>query len=126
MDKLYMDDTFGVLRQNAEKNAHVKHTTCLAAVGPRLKFTCEIEENKEYRSYHWPQLQQRTIDLDWGFQRCLGPCILHLLYSVSPLQQKQQQQQCKKRLAFVSIPYVATIDKKLKHAFLSNDVDYHT
>ena len=52
MDKLYMDDTFGVLRQNAEKNAYVKHTTCLAAVGPRLKFTCEIEENKEYRSYH--------------------------------------------------------------------------
>ena len=41
-------------------------------------------------------------------------------------QQQQQQPQRKKRLAFATIPYIAAIDKKLKRAFLSNDVDYHS
>ena len=45
--KVYMDDTFGILRQNSEKTAHIDFTNCLAAVDARLKFTYEIEDNKK-------------------------------------------------------------------------------
>ena len=58
---VYMDDTFGILRQNAEKNAHIKFTVCLAAVDPRLKFTWETEENKEI-----PFLDAHAARLDNG------------------------------------------------------------
>ena len=62
MDKLYMDDTFGVLRQNAEKNAHVKFTECLAAMDPRLKFTCEMEEKQiPYLDAHAARLDNGKI-----------------------------------------------------------------
>ena len=42
---VYMDDTFGILRQNQEKDAHAKFTECLTAVHPRLNFTHEIEND---------------------------------------------------------------------------------
>ena len=44
---VYMDDSFGILRQNDTNTAHVDFASCLSAVDPRLKFTHEIEENKK-------------------------------------------------------------------------------
>jgi hypothetical protein len=48
---IYMDDTFGILRQNATKNAHVEFAACLTDVDPRLKFTFETEKNKNSLSW---------------------------------------------------------------------------
>ena len=40
-----MDDTFGILRQNPSKTAHIEFANCLSEIDPRLKFTYENEEN---------------------------------------------------------------------------------
>ena len=40
-----MDDTFGILRQNATKTAHLEFTECLSSVDPRLNFTFETKDN---------------------------------------------------------------------------------
>ena len=44
---VYMDDTFGILRQNPNKTAHIDFVSCLNEVDPRLKFTFELEEKGE-------------------------------------------------------------------------------
>ena len=42
---VYMDDSFGVLKQNENQTAHLDFQQCLNDVHPRLKFTFELEEN---------------------------------------------------------------------------------
>ena len=44
---VYIDDSFGILRQNASKTAHIEFAACLSEVDERLKFTYEIEENEQ-------------------------------------------------------------------------------
>ena len=40
-----MDDSFGILKQNQEKTAHLAFLQCLNDVHPRLNFTFKLEEN---------------------------------------------------------------------------------
>ena len=42
---VYMDDTFGIIKQNEEKIEHLNFLKCLNKVHLALKFTCEIEKN---------------------------------------------------------------------------------
>ena len=42
---LYMDDSFGILKQNSTKSAHIEFAACLTDVDERLRFTFEIEED---------------------------------------------------------------------------------
>ena len=39
---------------------------------------------------------------------------------------QNQRQQREKRLAYVSVPYVASINHQLKRAFIANGVDFHS
>ena len=41
----YMDDTFGVLKQNETKTAHLEYLECLNLVHPHVQFICELEED---------------------------------------------------------------------------------
>ena len=41
---VYMDDTFGIIRQNEEKMEHLNFLKCLKKVHLALKFTCEIKK----------------------------------------------------------------------------------
>ena len=43
---VYLDDTFGIIKQNEEKIEHLNFLKCLNKVHPVLKFTCEIEKNR--------------------------------------------------------------------------------
>ena len=42
---VYMDDSFGILRQNSTNTTHEEFAACLSEVDPRLKFTFEMEDN---------------------------------------------------------------------------------
>ena len=44
---VYMDDSFGILKQNATNTAHLEFQKCLDAVHPRLRFTHEQEKDKQ-------------------------------------------------------------------------------
>ena len=47
---VYVDDIFGIQKQNATKTAHIEFASCLSQVDPRLKFTHEIEEKKSEKN----------------------------------------------------------------------------
>jgi hypothetical protein len=45
--EVYMDDSFGIMTQNYNKDAHILFNGCLNDVHPCLKFTYELEENRQ-------------------------------------------------------------------------------
>ena len=55
---VYVDDIFGIQKQNATKTAHIKFASCLSQVDPRLKVTHVIEENKQHPFLDAPSLRQ--------------------------------------------------------------------
>ena len=44
---LYIDDCWGILKQNPINTTHINFAACLSEVDERLKFMYEIEENRK-------------------------------------------------------------------------------